>query len=267
MPPSIARSLPSTLARSTSRAIGGARLPWESDDGGSRAITPLSIFGPAALRLWLDYRQGVTLGTPPDVAAWADQSGQGNDAAQGTAADRPDLVDGTGVDFDGISDHIIVPDHASLDFTTALTIGLRLRYTNIGGGGVLLCKSPTTGGAWLLQTVTSAVWLRFGALSNYSITPATLSAGVWYSMIWVYNGAGATNSDRSRFWLNGVEQAQTFNGSIPATIAVTADDLYFGRFNNLAAQHFDGDLKAAVCAAKVSTPADVAALTSYLGGV
>jgi hypothetical protein len=35
MPPSIARSLPPTLARSTSRAIGGARLPWSGDSGGA----------------------------------------------------------------------------------------------------------------------------------------------------------------------------------------------------------------------------------------
>lgn len=228
--------------------------------------TPLSIFGATDLRLWLDYKLGVTLGTPPDVAAWADQSGRANDASQGTAADRPDLVAGTGIDFDGASDYVSITDHASLDFTTALTIGLRLRYTNIAGGGVLLCKTPSGGGAWVLQTVTSSVWWRFGALSNYSITPA-LSTGTWYSMVFVFDGGGAGNAQRSRFWLNGVEQVQTFNGTIPATIPVTADNLFFGRFTDLAVQHFDGDLKAAVCAAKVSTAADVAALTAYLTGV
>lgn len=228
-------------------------------------VTPLSIFGASDLRLWLARTLGVTLGTPPDVAAWADQSGQGNDAAQGTAADRPDLVAGAGVDFDGSSDHLIVPDDASLDFTTALTIGLRVRFEVITGNQVPLCKSPTGGGAWVLQTALSAIWWRFGGLGNYSVTP-TLSAGVWYSLVWVFNGAGAANADRARFWIDGVEQAQTFTGTIPATIPVTADDLYLGRWNNLAAQYYNGDLRSAVLAAAVPTPAQIASLTAYLGG-
>jgi len=75
--------------------------------------------------LWLDAAVGITPnGT--DVAAWADQSGNGNDAAQTTASKQP-FIDATGfqgldtVVFDGVSENLQIPDDNSLDLTGSFT--------------------------------------------------------------------------------------------------------------------------------------------------
>ncbi|WP_422361625.1 T9SS type A sorting domain-containing protein [Reichenbachiella sp.] len=70
------------------------------------------------LQLWLKANAGVT-GTT-QISAWADQSGQGNNAAMGTAAKRPSLTTDAfnfnpGITFDGTDDMLDVPYAAGLN--------------------------------------------------------------------------------------------------------------------------------------------------------
>ena len=60
--------------------------------------TPLSVFGSGPLLVWLDRSLGITLGTPPEIATWADQGAGGNDASEAT--NRPD-DHADGPDFNG----------------------------------------------------------------------------------------------------------------------------------------------------------------------
>jgi len=62
--------------------------PSGQASGSSPTFSPLTIPG---LMLWLRADLGVTLNSG-NVSAWADQSGQGNNATQGTGADQPPLV-------------------------------------------------------------------------------------------------------------------------------------------------------------------------------
>ena len=84
------------------------------------------IFDPSQvsdLVLDLDGDEGITL-NGSDVSDWADQSVEGNDAAQGTASDQP-LYNATdtafkghgSVEFDGTDHHMIITQDNSLDLT------------------------------------------------------------------------------------------------------------------------------------------------------
>lgn len=71
--------------------------------------------------LWLDANRGVTLAAGA-VNLWADQSGNGNNAAASAAGSRPAFVAGSvngypSFDFDGSTDELRVNDHNSLDLT------------------------------------------------------------------------------------------------------------------------------------------------------
>jgi hypothetical protein len=72
-------------------------------------FSPTDIIG---LKLWLDAGQGVTKDGSNYVSQWADQSGNGNNASQGTAANQP-LYVASGlnskpvISFDGINDYLI----------------------------------------------------------------------------------------------------------------------------------------------------------------
>ena len=89
------------------------------------AISPRSIFG-SSLAAWYQFNRGITLGTPPEVAAWADQSGRANDLVQTTVASRP-FTAADGVDFDGIDDNIAAPSSSTLDVVSALTVAIRVK--------------------------------------------------------------------------------------------------------------------------------------------
>lgn len=56
--------------------------------GGVRRATPLSILGPASVLQWVRSDLGITL-NGSGVSGWADQSGNGNNLSQGTAANQP----------------------------------------------------------------------------------------------------------------------------------------------------------------------------------
>ena len=268
MPPTLVRTMSPSLARVPVSALGpGPRHPGDAEaDAG--LVTPLTIFPAGSVRLWLRWTS-VLLGTPPAIATAADQSGLGNDGTQGTVADRPTLVDGVGMDFDGATDHLTVADHASLDLTTAMTIGLRVRFDTVAADQVVLSKGPTTGGSWALQMVGSQnrLWVRFGAggMPNYGRLSA-FSAATWYSLIIRLYGAGATNALRLRAWVNGTEDGGiAYTSTIPSSMAVTTDPVVVGRWAD-AAQRLNGQLRAVVISDVAADAGQIAALTSYLNG-
>ncbi len=51
----------------------------------------------------------------------------------------------------------------------------------------------------------------------------------WHYATLIFNGAGATNADRLKLVLDGVERTLSFSGTIPATTPDTDRDLYIGR--------------------------------------
>lgn len=233
----------------------------------SLLATPASIFGASAVRLDLRRTMGITYGTPPAVAAWADQSSSTNDAVQSTAGSRPSLT-ADGVDFDGTDDHLVVADDASLDLSTAMMIGLRVRWDTVAADGVVLSKGATTGGSWALQMVGSQnrLWVRFGAggMPFYGRLTA-VSASTWYSLVIVYDGTQGVANNRMKAWWNGTADAGiAYTGTIPATLPVTTDDVVVGRWLD-AAQRFNGQIRAVVIAASSDT-SKVSALTNYLNG-
>lgn len=79
------------------RGVAGPAA-WEPDDASN-------------LTLWYDAGSGITHGTAPAVASWADRSGNGHTASQGTVGSRPatsTLAFGglTSVLFDGSGDNL-----------------------------------------------------------------------------------------------------------------------------------------------------------------
>lgn len=94
----------------------------------------------SGLKLWLDAAQGTTV-TGLGVSAWADQSGAGNNASEGTDADRP-AFNATGwsnglptVDFDRANTEsmgiTVASGSTSNDYTCFAVIDQRTPTTNI----------------------------------------------------------------------------------------------------------------------------------------
>ena len=99
----------------------------------------LSTFLPAeGLQLWLKGDAGVTQDAGGHVSVWADESGHGNDAAQTTGGNQPQLVAAalnaqSVLRFDGSSSYLRLPSGFS-DFTQGAT--------------ALVVAKPTANNAW-----------------------------------------------------------------------------------------------------------------------
>lgn len=225
-------------------------------------VTPASIFG-AALAFWHERDLGVTYGSGTEVSGWADQSGNGNNASQGTAADRPTQATATApIEFDGTSDRLNVADAATLDPTTSFTLVLRFRPDTLAGTRMWIAKSPATGaGAWWVQY---AGELRFGLSATQAgrIPAAAFTAGSWCTVVWIFDGSQATDATRLRGYVDGVQQTLTFFGVIPATMTVDTNTIAIGSTND-GAQFSDEGVNLTVGANTVATAPQLTAITSY----
>lgn len=253
-----------TLARTIASPFNSP-LPWEPQGGNRIDDTPIAIFGAANVKLMLDYTLGVTLGTPPAVAAWADQSGNANNASQGTAGNRPDLV-ADGLDFNGTTDSLAVADAASLDATTRLVIAMAFTPDVVSGTHVPISKAPGSGGSWSVQTNSAAIRLHIGSAGTSFAEGGTMSSGALQRMIWEFVGGGATNPDKIQQYLNSASATSlSFIGTIPASIPVGGDVVTISAFNG-GAQFFDGRIRrlALIVPSATSTAAQRARLDAWL---
>ena len=114
-------------------AVAGDGKAVDAPPDTAVAFSPSQLSG---LRLWLDAEKGVT-SAANKVSAWADQSGQSNNAAQTMLARQPELTVNTinghpVIHFDGSDDVLKVLDSASLRFgMDDFTIAVVGSWTNI----------------------------------------------------------------------------------------------------------------------------------------
>ncbi len=107
----------------------------------------------SSLKVWVKSNAGITL-NGGNVSAWADQSGLGNNASQGTAASQPlyvaNAINGYPVlRFDGTDDYLSLPDMTMTDITVFI-VGKGTNGTFYGdlggcGGGYPLRYFQTSG--------------------------------------------------------------------------------------------------------------------------
>lgn len=119
--------------------------------GGRGGFTPLSFPG---LQLWLDAADTPT----GSVATWVDKSGNGNNATQGTAANRPvntasAINDKNGIIYDS-NDALSIASNASIDniFVGGATVFMVV--DSIAGNGRYLDKSDSGAGG-IIYGITS----------------------------------------------------------------------------------------------------------------
>ncbi|MBL7795696.1 MAG: HYR domain-containing protein, partial [Saprospiraceae bacterium] len=72
-------------------------------------------------------------------------------------------------------------------------------------------------------------------------TSSLMTAGTWYHVAFVFNGAGATNADRMKIYVNGNPQTLTFSGTIPTTTPMTTVNALLG-CRALGVRHMNGTL-------------------------
>lgn len=223
MAPVITRSMPASVARAAATALGGARLPWEADEGGTAPDpTPATIFAGSNL-LWIDALGGAYLrdggGAVPDngeVVATAIGRGTVGDSASaggaGLTYDATAFGNRGGLAFaGGATDYLLSP---------SWTLASRC-------SGIIVWRATSGGarGSWghgATNTRISQFWnanlsvaRRIDGALGLDCSFAMLSATNSWSSFTLENSAGTT------WGPGGLSGTSAVAASIPGTAAQT----------------------------------------------
>jgi heme-binding NEAT domain protein len=130
-----------------------------------------------------------------------------------------------GQDFDGSNDRVDTADISAIENSSYLTYTAWAKPSALADWRGVIAKSQN-------QSYRAGMHLSGGSLggnndviltfgngsATYGYTNANIiSAGVWHHWAMVFDGTQTGNSNRLKFYLDGVEQTVTYSGTIPAT--------------------------------------------------
>jgi len=66
----------------------------------------------------------------------------------------------------------------------------------------------------------------------YGRADNVIHSGEWSHLVMVYNGNGATDADKIKFYYNSDEQSLSYGGTIASTIPIISNNFLIGRQQN-----------------------------------
>jgi len=176
----------------------------------------------AGLVVWLDAGAGVIVDENGAVSAWNDQSGNGNNATQATAASQPLLVanqlNGNSVlRFDGANDILQVLNPSALSNMEGFTMFLVGKYRSTAGDQIMFAGSNantySSGNQYFWYSSMAAVndiSLNLGSGDSSILMGPVDTNYNTYGMTFTWEGSGNPNTTA---WINGNTAQGTSNYS------------------------------------------------------
>ena len=241
--------------------INGADLPTDF------SVVPTDI---SNCQLWLK-ADSLSLNDDDDVAAWADSSGNSNDAAQGTGAKQP--VYKTGilnslpiVRFDGAAHYMQVANHANLNAAT-VTFFVVAKSDIVGGSygndGFLVNKENSSGpGTYGISLETDVNDMRAQIRLNGSegtARTADVDSNLdtnWHTYMVIYDG------DNLNVYDNG--SIQTDSDGTDGTIDVDTSTSFTIGAHPAPQRFWDGDIAEIIVYDKALSAIEITQVESYL---
>lgn len=97
-----------------------------------------------------------------------------------------------------------------------LTMSVWLNNVTSTGGIANFYGGPSFDNGIELELYLGNVYIAFSSTAYGTCAYAT--TGAWVNFTFVYDGAGITDSDKLKFYINGVETTLSYVGTLPATI-------------------------------------------------
>ena len=150
-----------------------------------------------------------------------DKSIYGNNGVQSIGAYQPKGIwietDSSFWLADGVDDYI--ESGVDTDGLQKMTVSIWVRSVNVG---IIISKYENNSNRWHIYASNNLVWNIGGLTYGYN----TFSrSDIWYHYVMVFDGTGATNSDRLKVYIDNEEKTLTFVGTIPSLISTIPNDL------------------------------------------
>jgi hypothetical protein len=159
------------------------------------------------------------------VVTWYDQSGNSNDATQSTAANQPQIYNGSAVitengkpaiDFDGSNDQL---DSGLTVSTTDMGVSSVQKFDDVAGGQISITVSfGSSDTLYMLANLSANSWtLKYASSSNTGVTADTNQ-----NLISFYTDGSATYHYKNGATLGPVYTAAAISSSLPVRIGAFA---------------------------------------------
>jgi len=234
--------------------------------GGGPPFSPGNLSG---LSLWLKADAGVTL-SGSNVTAWADQSGNGNNASA-NSGEEPTFVSSfsnskPAIEFSGISQVMQIADANSLDFLATSSF-IVLKYLGQGtGNNIVYVKNANNG-----SPTDPAMYGLVAKTAGGGVVSFSMNVGGWVDYP---TSIDITNSDPKILSMiyDGTDQNVYSNGgfsdtfSIGGNIATSTGLLQIGGYNQSfdAAEYFNGQIAEIIMYNRAVTTPERQQVEAYL---
>jgi hypothetical protein len=192
---------------------------WGAVSNSAPVVVTVTGSGPASppitgCALWLKADAGVTTNADGTVATWADQSGNGNNAAQDMALGYPSplLISDAGgrpmLNFDGTIRYLVVPDAPSLELTNDMSLFCAASCDDFAAVNMLCAKGLITGPHpfnFYVDTAGQTVAAR-GDNRGTSTVTGTSALPVTTNVVCGFTVSGSTGVDYLQGFANGTGQ-------------------------------------------------------------
>lgn len=167
----------------------------------------------------------------------ADSHGSNTATDTGSVGSTTDATFGTVAVFSG-SNYLSVTDHSSIEPAAVFSFSIWIKQTTSVAAGRCVFAKWDGGGGPILHTAGSGDELKMfftGSGSDYCITSGLgMVADTWYHVVVVYNGAGSTNADRMKIYVDGAQETLSFTGAnIPTSFSDNGTALTIGLWPTL----------------------------------
>ena len=155
----------------------------------------------------------------------------------GLTADRHSLYS---MDFDGSNDYINAGDLSILSEATAVSVSLWFNRDTTTNQFLLDLKDGSSRIGLQLYTSNSIYFYVNNKSYFHSTSP---SINQWYNLVYVFNGAGATNADKLKMYLNGTElTGGTYSGTIDSAIGALTSSMTSDIGRTASTAYFSGQI-------------------------
>lgn len=229
-----------------------------SEDLGTAQSDPNAVFDTASAfcGVWhLNENPAGGVGSIKDRTAF-----ENNGTSYGimTPLDQTAGIIGNGMNFNGNNAYVSFGDINQVDGLTRLTASAWIKPAGLKDFAQIIGKAIQMNNQWAIvesgMTISNNADFLVSARNNGSSSTMDgytsgnlLSIGNWYFCVMVYDGTQLSNTNRLKFYFNGVQQPLSMRGTIPNRLQSTADAVELAR-NTLVNNFFNGVIDEAVIA-------------------
>lgn len=160
---------------------------------------------------------------------------------------------GMAADLDGVNDFIDTADINELDGATEMTISGYATINSIATDKAICAKwDYATQGSFVIQTGNAGASTLLIAIATSLTDPGSgyqgktggvLSSGVEAHFTLVYNGAGSTNPDKVKVYINGKNVSLIHSGSAPTALTSATSTFKIGKFGGTLTRYWPGKIR------------------------